>query len=71
MRRLRSPRSLLDSAAHSWTHPEGWRDWPYEAPATTARHGGKVPIPDRCVAGLRALCHTVTRRRTTKGAQWL
>src|SRR5918994_2880204 len=20
---------------HSWTHPEGWRDWPYEAPATS------------------------------------
>ena len=20
---------------HSWTHPEGWRDWPYETPATT------------------------------------
>src|SRR4029078_643677 len=21
--------------AHSWTHPEGWRDWPFEAPATS------------------------------------
>src|SRR4029453_2495226 len=21
--------------SHSWTHPEGWRDWPFEAPATS------------------------------------
>src|SRR5215469_12639288 len=32
---LRSPGWLLDSREHSWTHPEGWRDWPCEAPATT------------------------------------
>src|ERR1700752_5201209 len=54
----RSPQSLLDSAAHSWTHPEGWRDWPYEAPATTASHGGEGPNPARCVAGSPALFHT-------------
>src|SRR5436190_22533614 len=37
---------------HSWTHPEGWRDWPDETPATpVAVTDGKVPIPERCVAG--------------------
>src|SRR3954447_21705926 len=34
---------------HSWTHPEGWRDWPFEAPATPRK--GKVPIPVRCGGG--------------------
>jgi hypothetical protein len=31
---------------HSWTHPEGWRDWPYETPPTfpVARRE-KVAIP--------------------------
>src|SRR3954454_25370116 len=24
-------------ARHSWTHPEGWRDWPDETPATARR----------------------------------
>src|SRR2546421_6744120 len=28
---------------HSCTHQEGWRDWPYETPATSRK--GKVPIP--------------------------
>src|SRR2546421_8928236 len=28
------------AAPHSSTHPEGWRDWPYEAPATP-RYGGE------------------------------
>src|SRR3954469_3180741 len=28
-------RSLAKVARHSWTHPEGWRDWPFEAPATS------------------------------------
>ncbi len=56
---------LLDCRAHSWTHPEGWRDWPYETPATTARHSGKVPIPDRCVARPSRLFATpVTRRQS-------
>src|SRR6201999_4322225 len=44
-----APISLLDCRAHSWTHPEGWRDWPYETPATTSSHRRKVPIPERCV----------------------
>src|SRR5882762_8455107 len=30
----------LYSGPHSCTHPEGWRDWPYETPATP-RYGGK------------------------------
>ena len=36
---LGRPRSSLlrASRAHSWTHPEGWRDWPYETPATISR----------------------------------
>ncbi len=37
-----------------------------------SRHSGKVPIPERCVAGLRALRHTVTRRRQERRSpQWL
>ena len=28
-------RGMCTFSAHSWTHPEGWRDWPVEAPATT------------------------------------
>src|ERR1700726_293169 len=31
------------AALHSSTHPEGWRDWPYETPATSRK--GTVPIP--------------------------
>ena len=34
---LRLHEGLLGSCAHSWTHPEGWRDWPDETPATTRR----------------------------------
>src|SRR5476649_2740825 len=30
-------RASLYFRAHSWTHPEGWRDWPYETPATISR----------------------------------
>src|SRR6201992_3337093 len=30
-------------ARHSSTHPEGWRDWPYETPATSRK--GTVPNP--------------------------
>ncbi len=44
------PVRLLNCRAHSWTHPEGWRDWPNETPATTLSHERKVPIPERCVA---------------------
>src|SRR6187200_3717899 len=28
------PETPLTCLAHSSTHPEGWRDWPYEAPPT-------------------------------------
>ena len=45
--RLESARSLTNvwiyCASHSCTHQEGWRDWPYETPATSRK--GKVPIP--------------------------
>src|ERR1700733_4934284 len=44
---LKPPRSLTNlwvyCAEHSCTHQEGWRDWPYETPATSRK--GKVPIP--------------------------
>src|SRR3954462_13956991 len=42
---LRPADSLL-FPTHSWTHPEGWRDWPYETPPTlpVARRE-KVAIP--------------------------
>src|ERR1700751_3917681 len=33
-RRTSVPMGLLDCRAHR-THPEGWRDWPSETPATT------------------------------------
>src|SRR3954447_21362004 len=39
-------RGWYGCASHSWTHPEGWRDWPYETPAT-ARHG-KHCVRERC-----------------------
>src|SRR4051794_2046538 len=29
---------LIPCKAHSWTHPEGWRDWPDETPATPATY---------------------------------
>src|SRR3954467_671103 len=44
------PFQPLCSRPHSWTHPEGWRDWPNEAPATSRK--GKVPIPVRCGGGV-------------------
>ena len=49
------------AARHSWTHPEGWRDWPVETPATSRVSGdgansirlqqrpgrcGEVPVQD-------------------------
>src|SRR4051795_1241765 len=38
------PKTPLTLMTHSSTHPEGWRDWPYEAPPTilpaTAGNGG-------------------------------
>src|SRR5262249_27490574 len=34
------------SRPHSWTHPEGWRDWPYETPPTCpVKSRDKVAIP--------------------------
>src|SRR4029077_2424261 len=32
-------------STHSSTHPEGWRDWPYEAPPTISRKRETVAIP--------------------------
>ena len=49
---------------HSWTHPEGWRDWPYETPPTwpgrTPGQGGNSirlqdEWPGRCGAGFPGL----------------
>ena len=54
---------------HSWTHPEGWRAWPYETPATTVKvTGGKVPIPERCVAGFALFATRDTAKTRAKGA---
>src|SRR3954454_4651654 len=41
------PISSLGFTSHSWTHPEGGRDWPCEPPPTCSRsHAGKkVAIP--------------------------
>src|SRR3954454_2895601 len=40
-------RKFATLPTHSWTHPEGGRDWPYEPPPTCSRsHAGKkVAIP--------------------------
>ena len=57
---------------HSWTHPEGWRDWPYETPATTVTSQREGANSRQMCGGLRALRHTVTRRRQSEGAPtWL
>src|SRR5271165_2032475 len=54
---------------HSWTHPEGWRDWPYETPATTATSPREGANSREMCGGLRALRHTVTTAKTrAKGA---
>ena len=51
---------MLSCRRHSWTHPEGWRDWPDETPATPAFAGRcqflrdvwrVVPLPGHTVAG--------------------
>ncbi len=34
--------TCVHSAPHSWTHPEGWRDWPDETPATNRRQTTRV-----------------------------
>src|SRR5271165_1267092 len=43
---------------HSWTHPEGWRDWPYETPATTVTSPREGANSREMCGGLRALRHT-------------
>jgi len=60
---LRSPRSLLNfRCRHSWTHPEGWRTG-LRNPATTVTSRREGANSREMCAGLRALRHTVTRRR--------
>src|SRR5580704_11494988 len=61
---VRAPCVLLFSRAYSWTHPEGWRDWPDETPATTVTSRREGANSRQMCGGLRALCHTVTRQRT-------
>src|SRR5665648_116196 len=54
---LRRP---LSSRAHSWTHQEGWRDWPYETPPTIRlrKRWQFLRDVDRVIP--RDLCHTRT-----------
>ena len=59
----RTPRARATSAPHSWTHPEGWRDWPDETPATTPRNAGTVPIPERCGRSFSTSLRHANRRR--------
>ena len=62
---LPAPRRLISLlSAHSWTHPEGWRDWPDETPATSSQ-ARTVAIPQaanwpgRCGRGVsRDLRHS-------------
>src|SRR5271156_2047140 len=49
---------------HSWTHPEGWRDWPYETPATTVTSPREGANSREMCGGLRGLRHTVTTAKT-------
>src|SRR5271167_4037574 len=46
------------SLRHSWTHPEGWRDWPYETPATTVTSQREGANSRQMCGGLFALRHT-------------
>src|ERR1700722_10591606 len=62
-----------DIVLHSCTHPEGWRDWPDEAPATTAD-----VTAGRCQFQLdvwraSALRHTLTPAKNTalRFPRWL
>src|SRR5579862_7197905 len=59
----------VDCTAHSSTHPEGWREWPYETPATGLTKD-TVPIPSgsndkpgRCGTAVSNLQPHKTRRR--------
>src|SRR4051812_18668064 len=74
---LRARRELrYPCLPHSWTHPEGWRDWPYETPPTcpARKRREKVAIPSgskttawemRCrVSGI-----SEPRRRTRPGEE--
>ena len=38
------PHGLISCSGHSCTHPEGWRDWPYETPATSRKRDGANSI---------------------------
>ena len=63
------------SRSHSCTHPEGWRDWPYETPPTCSRsHAGmqggnsirlQTKQPGRCGWGLPGALPNL--RRNTPG----
>src|SRR5438067_7239553 len=46
----------------SWTHPEGWRDWPCEAPATTGTSRREGANSRQMCGGSLTLRHTVTAK---------
>src|SRR6476619_4859928 len=54
---LRRQGRLLSCRRHSCTRPEGWRDWPDEAPATPA-HAGRCQFLETCGGGSPLLRHT-------------
>ena len=61
---LRSPRWLLDCRADIAGHIQrGGGTGPMKPRQPPSRHGGKVPIPERCVAGFVLFATPVTRRR--------
>src|SRR3954466_2870485 len=47
----------------SCTRPEGWRDWPDEAPATPAQ-AGRCQFLETCGVRAPSSSHEVSRRRT-------
>ena len=68
---IAAPEMLIQCRLHSWTHPEGWRDWPYETPATTVTSQREGANSREMCGGLLALRHTGDTAKERKGPQWL
>src|SRR3954453_22690808 len=63
---LRRQGRLLSCRSQSCTRPEGWRDWPDEAPATPAT-AGRCQFLETCGAGSHFF---VTRGTSTKNKEF-
>src|SRR5271155_5267144 len=65
--RSRPPILLLRCRIHR-THPEGWRDWPIETPATTVTSQREGANSREMCGGLLALRHTGDTAKTIEGS---